>query len=256
MAGRAIPTRGAVMRWCGEVAALGLLSMVLVACRPGSTTPSTTRASTTSIAIAAPTILAAAATSMSVAAAPTATPSTTRAPTVTAAAATPAEVAEAEIRATLDALNTEIWACFAAPQSCKIDALLDRYFTPDDQAVRPIFRDVWQARIDNNQIKIIDGRIDRRVIWVASDSSGQTGRSFHCEVDETFNVASDTPATASTTVPLDLEPGYLRFYYEWQVRPDGSWVITHSEFGGGRGTGEIETGELPSLSDSEIAECT
>lgn len=236
-------------RWCGPLVALGL-----VACSPGKATPTSTGAlPTTSVEIAAPTTVTSTTATPSTTLAATTT-STSVAPTTTVALA-PAEQAEVEIGATLDALNNEIWACFASPTGCQVDALLDKYFAAGDDVVRPIFHDVWQARIDNDQVKIVDGRISRRTVWIRSDEGGQTGSSFHCEVDETFNVPTDTPPGANTTVPVDLEPGYLRFYYEWEKQPDGPWIIVHSEFGGGRGTEEIETGALPSLTESEVAEC-
>lgn len=246
-------------QWCVGFALFALSTATLTACNPGSaTTPTTDVPVPTSVAIAAPTTSAPVAmtsitTVSTTSAPPTSVPSTVSPPTV--AVPTLAEAAEAEIRATLHALDADFDACVEAPEACDIDALLATYFAPEDQTVSAIYRGVWELRSGNGQKAVTDGRTERTVVSITTDVDGSTGTSYHCEVDGTFVVPAGTPAGANTTVPPDLAPDYLRYYYEWQKRPGGGWVIVRSEFGGGTTPDRIESGELPSLTEAEISQC-
>lgn len=241
-------------RWCSAFVALAL-----VACSPGEATPGSTGSSpTTLVEIAPPTTVTATTATPSTAATPTTTSATTTSSTVdptTTAASTPTERAESEIRTSLAALDGDFDGCFGAPDECGVDALLDRYFAADDDDVRPVYRDVWSDLKEKNEVKIWKGRVDRTIVWVTADAEGAVGTSYHCELDDTINVPKQTPAGASTTVNAEHETGYIRYYYEWQQRPDGSWVIVHSEMGVGTEPGVLEFGEMPSLTEDEIAEC-
>lgn len=236
--------------WC--VSSIGL---ALTACNPGSAATSTTGVPvSTTVAIAAPTASSVLASAVRTTPATT-TQALTTAPRAATAPPTAAEVAELEIRLTLEALDADFDACFAAPDSCEIDTVLDQYFAPDDEVVRFVYRDLWERLWADNLIQVVEGRYERTVVSVTTNAEGVSGTSYHCEVDNTIEVPKGTTTGASTTSPLDFQTGYIRYYFEWQRGPDSSWRISRSELGAGWEPDQIDYGALPSLTESEIAQC-
>lgn len=248
------------MKWCS---ALGFA--VLVGCSTTdatATVPSPTSAN--SVAVAAPTVAAVATSPTSAApvgsaavntdSATSVSPSTSSA-TATTSALAPAETAATQIEATLDDMYTDLEDCWAAPDNCDIDAFLNTYFAPSDDRASVAYEQVWNGLQSQGNVKVTNGRIERTVLWVSAGLDGATGRSLSCEIDNSLNVPKDTPTAASTTVPADRTTAYLWYYLEWQRQPDESWLVVHSESAGSSTPDTIEAGEIPSLTQEELAEC-
>lgn len=138
-----------------------------------------------------------------------------------------------------------------------MSALLDTYVAPDDTAIRGFLQRAYEYFESNNVVEVNEGRVERWVGSIKIGDDGTTGAVHQCVVAITFDVPRPTDSAAPTTAPAEDETVWAEYYYDWSKQPDGTWLITHSEWGFDleRPDGSFTDGSLPSVSAEDITAC-